>query len=96
MPPVQVQPAAKPEAPIPAPAAPACTVFLNGQPVSLPPKTDGAPHYVMDLLERSGIDFKHAQRPVAIRVNGADCLFQQVLQAGDQISIGYEDEVNPL
>ena len=50
----------------------------------------------MDLLERSGIDFKHAQRPVAIRVNGADCLFQQVLQAGDQISIGYEDEVNPL
>lgn len=96
VPPVQVQPAAKPEAPISAPAAPACTVFLNGQPVSLPPKTDGAPHYVMDLLERSGIDFKHAQRPVAIRVNGADCLFQQVLQAGDQISIGYEDEVNPL
>ena len=60
------------------------------------PKADGTPHYVMDLLERSGLDFKHVQRPVVLQVNGADCLFQQVLQPGDRVSIGYEDEVNAL
>ena len=70
------------------------TVRLNGKTVTLPPKADGTPHYVMDLLELSGIDFKNACGPVALRVNGAECLFQQVLQAGDQIRIGYEDEVN--
>lgn len=78
----------------PPPAGIPCTVLLNGQSVTLPPKADGAPHYVMDLLERSGLDFKHVQRPVALRVNGAECLFQQVLRPGDQVSIGYEDEVN--
>lgn len=83
----------RPQTPPPASGV-SCAVFLNGQPVTLPPKADGAPHYVMDLLERSGLDFKHAQRPVALRVNGLECLFQQVLQPGDQISIGYEDEVN--
>ena len=49
----------------------------------------------MDLLERSGIDFKRAQQPVILQVNGAECLFQQVLQPGDQITIGLEDEVTP-
>lgn len=71
-----------------------CIVRLNGRMVTLPPKSDGTPPYVMDLLELSGIDFKKASRPVALRVNGSECLFQQVLQPGDQISIGYEDEVN--
>lgn len=77
-------------------AAAAIPVFLNGQPIALPAKADGSPYYVMDLLERSGIDFQHLQRPVALRLNGSECLFQQVLQAGDQVSIGYEDEVNNL
>ena len=89
------QPPQPPQTPPPAAGTP-CTVFLNGQSVTLSPKADGAPHYVMDLLERSGLDFKHVQRPVALRVNGAECLFQQVLQPGDQVSIGYEDEVNTL
>ncbi len=94
-----------PAAPIPAapvaPASPvqpqraaATSVFLNGQPIALPAKADGSPYYVMDLLERTGIDFQHLQRPVVLRLNGAECLFQQALQAGDQVSIGYEDEVN--
>lgn len=80
--------------PVPPKQAAAMSVFLNGQPIALPPKADGAPYYVMDLLERTGIDFQHLDRPVALRLNGAECLFQQVLQAGDQVSIGYEDEVN--
>ena len=70
------------------------SVFLNGQPITLPAKPDGAPYYVMDLLERTEIDFQHLQRPVTLRLNGGECLFQQILQAGDQVSIGYEDEVN--
>lgn len=86
--------AAPSDRPVPSAGHP-CPVFLNGQPITLPPKADGAPHYVMDLLERSGIDFKRAQQPVILQVNGAECLFQQVLQPGDQITIGLEDEVTP-
>lgn len=92
--PIQAQPAAPNQAPQVRPQAAPMTVFLNGQPIALPAKADGAPYYVMDLLERSGMDFQHLQRPVALRLNGSECLFQQVLQAGDQVSIGYEDEVN--
>ena len=95
-PPAAPAPAA-PAAPVPPPQpqrAAAMSVFLNGQPITLPAKPDGAPYYVMDLLERTGIDFQHLQRPVSLRLNGGECLFQQVLQAGDQVSIGYEDEVN--
>lgn len=75
-----------------APLKSACTVTLNGKPVTLAPKADGTPHYVMDLLERSGIDFKRAQHPVSLWVNGGECSFQQVLQEGDRVDIGYEDE----
>ena len=71
----------------------ALSVTLNGQPVTLAPKEDGAPYYVMDLLERSGIDFKNLQRPVSLRLNGGECLFQEVLKTGDRVDIGYEDEV---
>lgn len=75
-----------------APLKSACTVTLNGKSVTLAPKADGTPHYVMDLLERSGIDFKRAQHPVSLWVNGGECSFQQVLQEGDRVEIGYEDE----
>lgn len=90
-----------PSPPPPAPVAPLpvgspCTVTLNGRSIILPPKADGSPHYVMDLLEHSGIDFKHAERPIELRVNGAPCLFQQELKPGDQVNIGYEDEVSTL
>ena len=47
---------------------------------------------IKDLLERSGIDFKRAQHPVSLWVNGGECSFQQVLQEGDRVEIGYEDE----
>ncbi|MBM6723107.1 cell division protein FtsA, partial [Pseudoflavonifractor phocaeensis] len=72
------------------PPVPACSVILNGAEITLPPKPDGAPFYVMDLLERTGIDFKNAQSPIFLRVNGTDCIFQQVLQNGDRVDIGFE------
>lgn len=68
------------------------TVVLNGETIVLPPKADGTPAYVMDLLERTGIDFKHAQRPVILQVNGNECLFQQVLKDGDRVEIGFDDK----
>lgn len=78
----------------PAPAQNGIRISLNGEDITLPPKADGAPYYVMDLLERSGIDFDHLQRPVTLRLNGMECLFQQVISGGDQVSIRCEDEVN--
>lgn len=78
-----------PDPPVPPPLPP-CSVILNGAELTLSPKPDGMPFYVMDLLERTGIDFKHAQSPIYLRVNGADCVFQQVLQNGDRVDIGFE------
>ena len=83
--------ASPPPEPASSPPRPACSVILNGKSVSLPPKPDGSPPYVMDLLERTGIDFKRVERPVVLRVNGAECTFQQVLQEGDRVEIGYEN-----
>lgn len=46
----------------------------------------------MDLLERSGIDFAHVDRPVVLRLNGQPCGFQQILKNGDLVEIVCEDE----
>ena len=91
------QPPAAPAAvPVSAPTA-AWTGTLNGTPLSLPPKPDGAPYYLMDLLERSGIDFDHVERPVVLRYNGHACTFQQTLQNGDCVEITCEETTeNPL
>lgn len=81
---------------VPAAAPAAWTGTLNGAPLSLPPKPDGAPYYLMDLLERSGIDFDHVERPVALRCNGHACTFQQALQNGDRVEITCEETMeNP-
>ena len=68
-----------------------CVLTLNGRTLILPPKPDGAPYYLMDLLERSGIDFQHVERPVTLTVNGAECTFQQRLNDHDSVVIRYED-----
>ncbi|MGI5962464.1 MAG: pilus assembly protein PilM [Lawsonibacter sp.] len=69
-----------------------CRIQFNGAPVELPGKADGNPYYMMDLLERSGIDFKHLERPVILHVNGKSCPFQQILSDGDEVEIRYEAE----
>ena len=65
-------------------------VILNGDPILLEPKPDGSDHYLMDLLERSGLDFSHLDRPVDLLVNGAEGQFSQVLRQNDQITIRYK------
>lgn len=76
----------------PAPAGRSRRFQLNGAPLLLPPKASGQPYYLMDLLEHSGIDFDHLDRPVRLRVNGADCTFQQILNDGDEVEILCERE----
>ena len=71
-------------------AAEGCRLTLNGRTLLLPPKPEGGPYYLMDLLERSGIDFEHLDRPVRLAVNGHAGAFQQVLRPGDQVEIRYE------
>ena len=88
----EAPPAAPPEAPAAAgaevvPAPRPCRITLNGRPLSLPPKADGAPHYLMDLLERSGIDLDHVQSPVLLRVNGEEGAFTRELREGDTVVI---------
>lgn len=72
--------------------AAAWTGTLNGASLSLSGKADGTPYYIMDLLERSGIDFAHVDRPVVLRLNGQSCGFQQILKNGDLVEIVCEDE----
>lgn len=64
---------------------------LNGQTLILPPKADGAPYYLMDLLQYSGIDFKHLDRPVRMLINGQGCTFQQKLEQNDQVEIRLDE-----
>lgn len=62
-------------------------VFLNGEPLELPPKPEDAPYYLMDLLQRSGIDFEKVDQPVRLAVNGTEQGFRCVLREGDSVSI---------
>lgn len=81
-----------PGAPAQASVPPQRHVFLNGQPLTLSPKPDGSPYRLLDLLERSGLDFQHLDRPVLTQVNGVDSPFQQLLAEGDKIEIRYQPE----
>lgn len=64
-------------------------IFLNGEPLALPVKADGRPYYLMDLLQYSGIDFKHLDRTVRLEVNGVESRFQRELKEGESVSICY-------
>lgn len=62
-------------------------ILLNGKPMVLPPKENGQPYYVMDLLERSGVDFEKLEGPVRLTVNGKECGFSQAVKDRDSITI---------
>ncbi len=50
-------------------------------------KEDGSPYYLMDLLDHSGIDFEHLDRPVRLEVNGVERGFQHALKEQDTVTI---------
>ena len=62
-------------------------IHLNGQLLMLEEKEDGTPYYLMDLLDRSGIDFEHLDRTVELRINGIESPFSQVLFPNDDVII---------
>ena len=62
-------------------------IVLNGEALTLPPKDNGSPYYLMDLLEHSGIDFEHLDRAVRLEVNGVERGFQYELKEQDSVSI---------
>ena len=101
-PPPAVPEASAPAAPEPAPEEPEAPprepprllirkreveILLNGKPMVLPPKENGQPYYVMDLLERSGVDFEKLEGPVRLAVNGKECGFSQAVKDRDSITI---------
>ncbi|MBR3560046.1 MAG: pilus assembly protein PilM [Oscillospiraceae bacterium] len=62
-------------------------ITLNDTAVSLPGKAGGEPYYLMDLLEFSGIDFEHPDKPVELFVNGEPGQFSQIIMENDVVSI---------
>lgn len=75
----------------PVPPTPDIRFYLNDAPLSLPPKEDGSPYYLMDMIQYSGIDLKNPRGVVTLTVNGFSGTFQQELKEGDQIRI--EEEI---
>ena len=87
-PPVSELPKAEPPKPVqPKIRKREVEIILNGKPMVLPPKENGQPYYMMDLLERSGVDFEKLDGPVRLAVNGAECGFSQVVKDRDTITI---------
>lgn len=75
--------------PQPAPMRPKTVlpIHLNGQLLMLEEKEDGTPYYLMDLLDRSGIDFERLDRTVELRINGVESPFSQILYPNDDVII---------
>lgn len=69
------------------PAGRPLCIYLNGAALVLPPKEEGGPYYLMDLLDQAGIDFNKLSGPMVLQVNGADCPFTQELFSNDQVVI---------
>lgn len=81
---------AAPVAPV-APALPRRRFVLNGETLLLSAKPGNAPYYLMDLLDRTGLDFDRLDRPVILQVNGENSAFMRILKDDDDILIREED-----
>ena len=65
-------------------------LYLYGKTLVLPPKADGQPYYLMDMIQYSGIDLQNPKGKIRLTVNGIPGLFQQELKEGDIIRIEEE------
>ncbi len=63
---------------------------LNGLPIRLPPKPDGSPYYLMDMIQYSGINLNRPKGKINLLVNGEPGMFQQALAEGDVIIVEEE------
>lgn len=69
------------------PAPKKLMVYLNDRMLILPPKADGQPYYLMDMLEYSELDLEKVAAPVILEINGISGSFQQELKTGDAVKI---------
>lgn len=72
------------------PAGDALHLILNNNPIILSKKPDGSPYYLMDLLERSGIDLENPTGNLVLRVNGKNSSFLEELKPGDHLEICFK------
>ena len=85
--PVPVAEARPVEKPLPLRFTRPTRVILNEKPLLLPAKENGQPYYLMDLLEHSGLDFDHLDRPVRLEINGVESGFRQIVKDQDAVTI---------
>ncbi len=67
-------------------------IELNGKTVVLPPKADGQPHLLYDMLELVDIDPSKPKGTVVIQINGADASYLEPLSGGDTVDIHWAEE----
>lgn len=65
-------------------------ITLNNIPLDLPPKPDESAYLLMDILERSGLDFQNISGQVILTVNGESATFLQKLHNHDIVVIRCE------
>jgi hypothetical protein len=66
-------------------------VYLNGQPLHLPPKDDGAPYFFVDMFSYVDMDAQNPQGFPVQTVNGLKAPYLQELAQGDEIRIHWSE-----
>ncbi len=70
-------------------------VTLNHDFLSLPEKPDGAPYYLVDMLNLVDMDLSKPEgRQIVIKINGKDAAYLQLLEDGDTIDIHWDGAPN--
>ena len=69
-------------------------ILFNGESRVFPPKTDGEPYYLMNLLKYSNLNLEHPEGEVVLRVNGRPGSFLDVVNPGDHVDIFCQKRTN--
>lgn len=83
----ETPPKKKPAGQTAAEPGPPLHVTMNGEAITLPGKAGGEAYYLMDMLEYSGLDFDHLDKPVELWINGQTGQFSQKLRENDDVVI---------
>ena len=73
--------------PDPEPKGMSLGILFNGVSRVFPPKTDGEPYYLMNLLKYSDLNLEHPDGEVVLQVNGRPGSFLDVVNPGDRVEI---------
>lgn len=67
-------------------------VTVNGQPMELEPKVDGAPYQFVDMLNFVDIDPTKPQGNIVLNLNGTSASYLDVVRGGDAIEVFWDGE----